>query len=418
MKIAIVGAGIAGIATAFELMEAGNEVSVFEQHRAAGEEASFAPSGLMWPCAINPWGATAFHQALQLGLTRPAFSELQVQGGMLSAPRRWARRQQAFAKKQRDREFLPDLQALELLAMQRMQHVQEMLDISAQFSQGLLLPLRKEPGAAALYELTRRLSAAHIDYRRCNEQETRSIEPGLATDIQLAGAIHLPEAWSGNGRLFSQGLLQALQTHGLQVHTQHAVSGINSTASGASLQLPSGEQHFDAVVLCAGADTNRLLRPHHVQLPSAPIYSYSASIQISEESLAPRHAVIDLENNMILTRQGSRLRISGGAELGYPDSPERTEDARHALVSVLLEWFPGCIQPSQSILQMWRGARLSVADGLPVVGASGIPHIWLNTAHGGMGWGLSMGCAHHVRQRLMGQSSSVEPEALELQRLR
>ena len=418
MKIAIVGAGIAGIATAFELMEAGNEVSIFEQHRAAGEEASFAPSGLMWPCAINPWGATAFQQALQLGMSRPAFAELQVQGSVLSSPRRWARRQQGIAKKLRDRETLPALQSLELLAMQRMQHVQEMLEINGQFSQGLLLPLRKEPSAAALYELTRRLSAAHIDYQRCDEAQTRAIEPGLATEIHIAGALHLPEAWSGNGRLFSQGLLQALQAHGLQLHTQQPVSGIQSAGQGVRVQLTAGTQDFDAVVLCAGAHTNQLLRPHHVQLPSAPIYSYSASIQISEESLAPRRAIIDLENNMILTRQGSRLRISGGAELGYADSPERSDDARHALISVLLEWFPGCIQPSQSILQMWRGARLTVPDGLPVVGASGIPGVWLNTAHGGFGWGLSMGCAHHVRQLVMGQSTSTAPEALDLHRLR
>ena len=418
MKIAIVGAGIAGIATAFELMEAGNEVRVFEQHRAAGEEASFAPSGLMWPCVINPWGASAFSQSLQLGMARPPFAELRAQGAVLSAPRRWARRQQAFAKKQRDTESLPALQALELLAMQRMQHVQELLDIGGQFSQGLLLPLRKEPGAAALYELTRRLSAAHVDYRRCNEAEARAIEPGLATDIQMACAIHLPEAWSGNGRLFSQGLLQAMQPHGLQLHTQHAVLSIHSTGSGVRLQLADSEQHFDAAVLCTGGDTNRLLRPLDVQLPSAAICSYSASIQISEESLAPRGSVIDLENSMILTRQGSRLRISGGAELGYPESAERMEEARHLLTSVLLEWFPGCIQPSQSILQMWRGTRLTVPDGLPVVGPSGIPGIWLNTAHGGYGWGLSMGCAHHLRQSLMGQSPSIDPQAFGLQRLR
>ncbi|MFC3216721.1 NAD(P)/FAD-dependent oxidoreductase [Comamonas sp. JC664] len=268
MKIAIVGAGIAGIATAFELMEAGNEVSIFEQHRAAGEEASFAPSGLMWPCAINPWGATAFQQALQLGMSRPAFAELQVQGSVLSSPRRWARRQQGIAKKLRDRETLPALQSLELLAMQRMQHVQEMLEINGQFSQGLLLPLRKEPSAAALYELTRRLSAAHIDYQRCDEAQTRAIEPGLATEIQIAGALHLPEAWSGNGRLFSQGLLQALQAHGLQLHTQQPVSGIQSAGQGVRVQLTAGTQDFDAVVLCAGAHTNQLLRPTMCSCPA------------------------------------------------------------------------------------------------------------------------------------------------------
>ena len=143
MKIAVVGAGIAGIATAFELMEAGNAVCMYEQHRAAAEEASFAPSGLMWPCVVNPWGATAFLSSLRLGLHRPAFAELSVHGNLLTGARRWARKYQSIAKKQSDTESIAALQALELLSMQRMQHAQELFNINAQFNAGLLLPLRK-----------------------------------------------------------------------------------------------------------------------------------------------------------------------------------------------------------------------------------------------------------------------------------
>ena len=416
MKIAIVGAGIAGIATAFELMEAGNAVSIFEQHRTAAEEASFAPSGLMWPCVINPWGATAFSHILRLGMTRPAFAELNVQGNILSAPRRWARKHHAIAKKQSQAESIAPLQDLELLAMQRMQHLQEMLNLPGQFNQGVLLPLRKAPNAAALYELTHRLSAAHIDYKQCTEAEARALEPGLATEIRMEGAIHLPEAWAGNGRLFSQGLLQALQEHGLQLHTQRAVTSIQTDGQGVRLQTSSGEHAFDAVVLCAGEHTQRLLQPLRISMPAATLHGYSASIQIAEQSLAPRGSVIDLENGMVLTRQGTRLRISGGMELGYPDTPERIEEARHQLVSVLLEWFPGSVQRSQSVLQTWRGARLTTPDGLPILGASGIPGVWLNAAHGGYGWGLGMGCAHHLRQLVMGEAPTLDAAAFALGR--
>ena len=416
MKIAVIGAGIAGIATAFELMEAGNDVCIFEQHRSAGEEASFAPAGLMWPCVANPWGATAFTQTLRLCMARPAFAELDVSGGLLSAPRRWARKYQAHIKKQAQTELLEPLQALEQLSMQRLQHLQQMLDNDAQFNPGLLLPLRKEPNAAALYALTRRLSAAHIDYQQCTEAEARQLEPGLATDIRMACALYLPGAWAGNGRLFSQGLLQALQAHGLQLATQQTVTRIQPQSHGVKLLAGGTEHAFDAVVLCAGEHTAQLLAPLKIRLPAAAIHSYSASIQIAEQSLAPRGSVVDLENGMVLTRHGSRLRISGGAELGYADSPERTDDARHRLVSVLLEWFPGSIQRSQSILQTWRGVRMTAPDGLPILGASGVPGVWLNTAHGGYGWGLAMGCAHHVRQLVMGQPTSAEAGAFALDR--
>lgn len=416
MKIAIIGAGIAGIATAFELMEAGNEVCIFEQHRSAGEEASFAPAGLMWPSVVNPWGATAFTHTLRLGLTRPAFAELNVQGGVLSASRRWARKYQSNIKKQSQTEQVPALQALEQLSMQRMQHLQSMLDNDAQFNPGLLIPFRKEPNAAALYELTKRLSAAHIDYQQCTETEARKLEPGLATNINMAGGLYLPSAWAGNGRLFSQILLQALQSHGLQWANQQVVTGILSQDNGVKLITGNTEHLFDAVVLCTGEHSAKLLQPLRIHLAAAAIHSYSVSIQIAEQSLAPRGSVIDLENGMSLTRQGTRLRISGGAELGYTESLERTEEARHRLVSVLLEWFPGSIQRSQSVLQTWRGTRLTTSDGLPILGASGAPGVWLNTAHGGYGWGLAMGCAHHVRQLVMGQAPAADAAAFAIGR--
>ena len=416
MKIAVVGAGIAGIATAFELMEAGNAVCMYEQHRAAAEEASFAPSGLMWPCVVNPWGATAFLSSLRLGLHRPAFAELSVHGNLLTGARRWARKYQSIAKKQSDTESIAALQALELLSMQRMQHAQELFNINAQFNAGLLLPLRKEPNAAALYELTRRLSAAHVDYRQCSEAEARTLEPGLATDIRMSGALHLPDSWAGNGRLFSQGLLQILQSHGLELLMQQAVTRIQSDGAGVRIHTDQSERSFDAVVLCAGEHTQQLLQTLDIRLPAAAIHSYSASIQIAEQSLAPRGSVVDLEKGMVLTRQGTRLRISGGAELGWPESPERLEEARHELVSVLLEWFPGSIQRSQSVLQTWRGVRMTVPDGLPVLGATGAPGVWLNAAHGGYGWGLAMGSAHHVRQLVMGESPTVDAAAFALGR--
>ncbi len=416
MKIAIVGAGLAGITTAFELMEAGHQVSLFEQHRTASEEASFAPASLMWPCLINPWGAAAFSNHLRIGFHRPAFSELSVHGNVLSSARRWARKHQQYTKKQASLETLPDLQALELLSMQRMQHLQNMLNLDAQFNPGVLLPLRKEPNAAALYELTRRLSAAHIDYEVCSADEARKLEPGLASNINLASALYLPAAWSGNGRLFSQGLLQALQAHGLQLHTQQIVQRIDSQAHGAALHVEGATLTFDAVVLCTGSHTARMLQPFNIKLPAAAIHSYSVSIQITEHSLAPRHSIVDLENGMLLTRQGSRLRISGGAELGFTESPERTDEAHHQLMSLLLEWFPGSIVRSQSATQIWRGTRMTAPDGLPVLGASGAPHIWLNTAHGGYGWGLAMGCAHHLRQLINEQPADYDSSAFGLER--
>ena len=54
MKIAIVGAGIVGVSTAYDLARDGHEVTVFEQRNAAAEEASFANAGLLSPHLLTP----------------------------------------------------------------------------------------------------------------------------------------------------------------------------------------------------------------------------------------------------------------------------------------------------------------------------------------------------------------------------
>ena len=57
MKVAVIGAGIIGITTAYELAADGHEVSVFERRGAAAEEASFANAGVVAPGYITPWAA-------------------------------------------------------------------------------------------------------------------------------------------------------------------------------------------------------------------------------------------------------------------------------------------------------------------------------------------------------------------------
>ena len=55
MKIAIVGAGIVGVTTAYELAADGHAVTVFDRHNAAATQDSFATGGLLAPAAAIPW---------------------------------------------------------------------------------------------------------------------------------------------------------------------------------------------------------------------------------------------------------------------------------------------------------------------------------------------------------------------------
>src|SRR4051812_37281134 len=57
MKVAVIGAGIIGVTTAFELAVDGHEVTVFERRASVAEETSFANAGVIAPGYVTPWAA-------------------------------------------------------------------------------------------------------------------------------------------------------------------------------------------------------------------------------------------------------------------------------------------------------------------------------------------------------------------------
>ena len=89
------------------------------------------------------------------------------------------------------------------------------------------------------------------------------------------------------------------------------------------------------------------------------------------------------------------------------------------LYKVLHDWFPGAAQLSNTgaAVQEWKGARPMLADGPPVLGASGIPGVWVNLGHGSSGWALSCGSARIVADLMAGRAPTVDIEGLGIERL-
>src|SRR5438128_2452619 len=57
VRVAVVGAGIVGVTTAWELAASGHEVTVYERHGSVAEETSFANAGMVAPGYVTPWAA-------------------------------------------------------------------------------------------------------------------------------------------------------------------------------------------------------------------------------------------------------------------------------------------------------------------------------------------------------------------------
>ena len=403
MKIAIVGAGISGIATAYELAADGHAVTVFESCAAAAEEASFAPAGVLASAAVAAWASPH--------LPRPRLH--------------WplSRRELAWlAQRQVQRHRAPqpnkgqNLQQLAQYSQQRMQQLSQALGFSFEQTQGYTVLLRSAQEHQQVQPALDQLRAAGTRFLELDPVAARALEPALCRDSSLVGAIHLPDSSAGNCRQFALLLRRQAEQLGAQFHFNSRVDRLLAGQRPQLLRQGSSEpESFDAVLLCAGAASAALLRPLNLRLPLAAVYGYSISLPLHEPLNAPRSALLDLHHQVTITRLGQRVRVSGGFELGGRGTPPRPA-ALHRLHRVLHHWFPGAVRHSAN-LQPWRGARPTLADGLPLLGSSGRAGIWLNLGHGNQGWALACACARAVADVMIGNRPAIDLQGLGIERL-
>jgi D-amino-acid dehydrogenase len=431
LRVAIIGAGIVGVTTAYELAADGHEVTVYERRAAVATESSFANAGIVAPGYVTPWAAPGMPwKVLRHLFSRHAPVRLGA-GAVGQLPWLWSWW----------RACRPAVHAANRTAMHKLAHFSR--DRMHELTQTLQLGHEQAPGYLVLLRSTRDLALAQrglalltelgvahevIDAARC-----RQIEPGLNPDAALHAAIHLPQDGVGNCRQFAHLLMQHARRLGadFRFHTDvtHIVAGSTPQLTlRRTLEPGSGAEagdtvidapDCDAVVVCAGVQASRLLSGIGLNLPLRPVFGYSITAPLrhvdGQAALGPRGGLMDEKYKVAISRLGQRVRVAGSAEFG--GSPGRMHPAALAtLYHVLDDWFPGAAV--QSKVQQWKGARPMLPDGPPVLGASGVPGVWLNLGHGSSGWALSCGSARVLAGALAGRDMPIDVGRLGIGRLR
>ncbi|MBB1599189.1 D-amino acid dehydrogenase [Variovorax sp. UMC13] len=415
MKIAIVGAGIIGVTTAWELASDGHEVSVFERRGAAAEESSFANAGVVAPGYVTPWAAPG----MRLKVLRSLLSShgaVKLRWPVSGRDLRWMAQWQRACRLETYLANRSRLQRLAFYSKTRLHEITEARELSYERSQGYLVLLRSRRDQKLVQPGLEVLRAAGSVFREVDADEARRIEPALSTDTDLAGAIHLPEDEVANCRQFALLLKREAESLGARFHFNCDIAPLSRTAP-RSLALSAGSDAipFDAIVMCAGVASAALLRPLGLRIPLTPVYGHSVSANVREPLNAPRSAVMDERYKVAITRMGLRVRVAGSAEIGG-SLDTMNPAALQTLYKVLHDWFPGAAT-LQAGIQQWKGARPMLPDGPPVIGPSGIPGVWLNLGHGSSGWALSCGSARVLADRIGGRDAGIDLEGLGLERL-
>lgn len=416
MKIAVIGAGIIGVTTAYELAQDGHEVTVFERRIAAAEETSFANAGIMAPGYITPWAAPGMpFKIVKHLLSRHA--PVRFGWPLSGSDMAWMWKCYRACRPEIYVANRTRMQRLAFYSRDRLHQVRADLQLEYDHSTGYMVLLRSERDNTLMQTSLQVLRDADIPFKQLSPEEARKIEPALSPDTAFHSAIHLAQDEVGNCRQFALLLKNEAQRMGVHFAFSTTVEKIDAT-DGMVLSI-AGEatpQRFDAAVLCAGVDSTRLLRPLGLKIPLAAVHGYSVSAAIREPLNAPRSAIMDERYKVVISRLGNRVRVAGSAEIGGAPTAKRAS-AIQTLYKVLHDWFPGAANHSNGI-QIWKGARPMLPDGPPMLGASGIPGLWLNLGHGSSGWSLSCGSARAVADLIAGRPAEVDLEGLDIGRFK
>lgn len=430
MRIAVIGAGLAGVSTAFELASDGHDVLVLDRGSGIATEGSFANGGLQSPAYLAAWGAPGLPRACWSWPWRPAASWLH--GGLPLRTWPWLWHWQRAHRPGQHAKRRSALLALAALSSERLGALSQRLPLDHEQAPGHLVLLRHARELAALQGGLDWLREQGLSPQVLDAAGALAIEPALNPDTPLHAAIHLPDSGVANSRQFAH----QLKAHTLPLGVQWRFNqDVLSLQAGSPWQIttrprrsllddeagperPTEHQTVDAVVVCAAAGTQALLSPLGLRLPLVGVQSHSvtavARIDEAHASQLPVAGVLDERHQVSIARQGDRVRVSGGAALGRRAGLSKATLAQ--LYQVLEDWFPGAAHTARAL--QWHGSRWLVPDGLPVIGATAVPGLWLNVGQGASGWTLACGSARLLADQIAHRPPSLGADAFSLNRLR
>jgi D-amino-acid dehydrogenase len=415
MRVMVLGSGVIGTASAYYLARAGFEVVVIDRQNGPALETSFANAGQVSPGYASPWAAPGVplkaikwllqkHAPLAIKATLDIDQYLWM-AQMLrncTASRYAVNKERMLRLSEYSRDCLDELRAEtgisyegRTLGTTQLFRTQMQLDGAAK-------------DIAVLQELG-------VPYEMLDRAGIARVEPALAgvTD-KLTGALRLPNDQTGDCQLFTTKLAQMAADLGVEFRFGQNIERLDVAGDRINGVYIDGKlQVADQYVLALGSFSPQLLKPLGIKAPVYPLKGYSLTIPITNSAMAPTSTVLDETYKVAITRFDNRIRVGGMAEIAGFDlslNPRR----RATLEMITTDLYPQGGDLSRA--EFWTGLRPATPDGTPIVGATKMRNLFLNTGHGTLGWTMACGSGRLLADLIAKKAPQISASGLDISR--
>ena len=392
MRILIMGAGLAGVTAAFELLEDGHDITVIDRQPGPARETSFANAGLVAPGHAFAWGSPRAPKILLASLFK-ADQPLRYRFRLDPAMWRWSLKflgECTAEKARRNTERKHRLCRYSQLALK---------DVVARTGvaydgehRGLLYLYREaESFERGLDNMQIMMDAGH-DLEVIDRDRAAEIDPALEpTKERIAGGFYAPTDESGDAQKFTEGLAALCAERGVRFRYETTVTGIETEGDRIDEVLTDkGAIKADLYIMALGAWSPVIAKHLKETVSVYPVKGYSATLPIDGANNPPTVGGIDEDNLFAYVRMGDRVRLTAVAEFAGYDTSHRPSDFASMLKAAkdLLPNAGDYDRPSY-----WACLRPMTPEGTPILGKGRHDNLYYCTGHGHMGWTMACGTA-------------------------
>jgi len=415
MRVLILGSGVIGVCSAWYLAQAGFEVTVVDREQAPAQETSFANAGQISPGYASPWAAPGVPlKALKWLFQKHA--PLSIRPGL--DPKQYVWLAQML------RNCTASRYAINKARMVRL----------SEYSRDCLDELRRETGlqyegrqlgTTQLFRTQSQLDNAASDiavlkqygvpYEVLDRAGIVKVEPALAAVAdKLVGALRLPNDETGDCELFTRRLAELARAAGVEFRFGATVERLEHDGQRVTgVRIDGKLETADRYVLALGSHSPAMLAPLGIRLPVYPLKGYSLTLPITDPAMAPMSTILDESYKVAVTRFDQRIRVGGMAGVSGFDM-RLSPRGRETLEKVVGDLYPQGGDLARA--SFWTGLRPATPDGTPVVGATRMDNLYLNTGHGTLGWTMGCGSGRYLADLIAGRKPQISTEGLDIGR--